>query len=161
MVTPLSLYSVFHFFGDAINRIEVVLSIVHGWLGKVSDLSRVYCDKSPLIAEIIHGARVTLLPRPRRFGKTLNMSMLSYFFSNAQDYRYLFDGLAIARSILFCALSPSKVCLSCSLAHWFFRFTLLGGRLYWLVVFATWAFKSAPWRTVLVRRLSKSRVARR
>lgn len=62
------------------------------------DENMYYVDKSPLIAEIIHGARVTLLPRPRRFGKTLNMSMLSYFFSNAQDYSYLFDGLAIAKN---------------------------------------------------------------
>jgi hypothetical protein len=55
-----------------------------------------YVDKTNLIADLIKGSRITLLPRPRRFGKTLNMSMLNYFLSNHQDYRYLFDGLAIA-----------------------------------------------------------------
>ena len=55
-----------------------------------------YVDKTALIAEIIRGSAVTLLPRPRRFGKTLNMSMLNYFFSNADDYRALFAGLGIS-----------------------------------------------------------------
>jgi hypothetical protein len=55
-----------------------------------------YVDKTSMISELIKGSAVTLLPRPRRFGKTLNMSMLNYFFSNEQDYRYLFDGLAVA-----------------------------------------------------------------
>jgi hypothetical protein len=63
---------------------------------KLIDGKLYYIDKSPLINDIIHGSEITLLPRPRRFGKTLNMSMLNYFFSNQQDYRYLFDGLAIA-----------------------------------------------------------------
>jgi hypothetical protein len=35
-----------------------------------------FVDKSLLIREIIEGSKVTLLPRPRRFGKTLNMTML-------------------------------------------------------------------------------------
>ncbi|MDO8685306.1 MAG: AAA family ATPase [Clostridiales bacterium] len=40
-----------------------------------------YIDKSLLIKEIIEdGSKVILLPRPRRFGKTLNMTMLRYFF---------------------------------------------------------------------------------
>ena len=55
-----------------------------------------YVDKTDIIADIINGSRTTLIPRPRRFGKTLNMSMLNYFFSIDQDYRYLFDGLAIS-----------------------------------------------------------------
>jgi hypothetical protein len=63
---------------------------------KLIDGKLYYIDKSPLINDIIDGSEITLLPRPRRFGKTLNMSMLNYFFSNRQDYRYLFDGLAIS-----------------------------------------------------------------
>ncbi len=44
-----------------------------------------YVDKSLFIKEIIDdGARVILIPRPRRFGKTLNMSLLRYFYE--QDY---------------------------------------------------------------------------
>ncbi len=58
--------------------------------------NKYYVDKTLFIADIINGSDITLLPRPRRFGKTLNMSMLNYFFCNQQDYRYLFDGLAIA-----------------------------------------------------------------
>tara|TARA_B100000745_G_scaffold3629_1_gene3076 strand:+ start:409 stop:2094 length:1686 start_codon:yes stop_codon:yes gene_type:complete len=56
-----------------------------------------YVDKTGIIAELLQGSAVTLLPRPRRFGKTLNMSMLKYFFSNAEDYHHLFDGLAVTR----------------------------------------------------------------
>jgi len=39
-----------------------------------------YIDKSELITEVINSnADIILLPRPRRFGKTLNLSMLNYF----------------------------------------------------------------------------------
>ena len=56
-----------------------------------------FVDKSRLIAEIIHGPnQVVLLPRPRRFGKTLNMRMLREFFrSDVQDQAELFAGLKI------------------------------------------------------------------
>jgi len=57
-----------------------------------------YIDKSLLIKDIIDGgSAVTLLPRPRRFGKTLNMSMLKYFFEKTEEsYAHLFKNLAIA-----------------------------------------------------------------
>lgn len=55
-----------------------------------------FVDKSLLIREIIEGSKVTLLPRPRRFGKTLNMTMIRYFFEKTSDNQaYLFEGLAI------------------------------------------------------------------
>ena len=43
-----------------------------------------YIDKSGLITDILknEATKVTLITRPRRFGKTLNMSMLECFFSN-------------------------------------------------------------------------------
>lgn len=54
-----------------------------------------YIDKSLFINEIIQdGSKVILLPRPRRFGKTLNMSMLKYFFEKPED-RVLFEDLKI------------------------------------------------------------------
>ncbi len=62
-----------------------------------------FVDKSLLIREVIDGSKVTLLPRPRRFGKTLNLSMLRYFFERVPDEaererrRALFSGLAIER----------------------------------------------------------------
>ncbi len=59
-----------------------------------------FVDKSQFIREFMdrHGA-VMLFARPRRFGKTLTLSMLRYFFDidHAEENRQLFDGLAIAR----------------------------------------------------------------
>ncbi len=58
-----------------------------------------YIDKSLFIKEVLDsGAAGTLIPRPRRFGKTLNMSMLRYFFEKADESTsHLFDGLAITK----------------------------------------------------------------
>jgi len=56
-----------------------------------------FVDKSLLIKEVIEGSKALLLPRPRRFGKTLNLSMLRYFFERStEDRSYLFQDLAIA-----------------------------------------------------------------
>lgn len=57
-----------------------------------------YVDKTPLIKDILDiSGKVKLFTRPRRFGKTLNMSMLRYFFERSkEDHGYLFDGLQIA-----------------------------------------------------------------
>lgn len=57
-----------------------------------------YVDKSMLIYELLHsGGQNNLITRPRRFGKTLNFSMLKYFFDiNETDNAYLFDGLKIS-----------------------------------------------------------------
>ena len=60
-----------------------------------------YVDKTFLIDEIlINKAKVTLFTRPRRFGKTLNMSMLKYFFDvkEADENRKLFKNLKISDS---------------------------------------------------------------
>lgn len=58
-----------------------------------------FVDKSLLIKELIDsGAAVTLIPRPRRFGKTLNLSMLKFFFEKTKkSNKYLFDNLAISK----------------------------------------------------------------
>ncbi len=57
-----------------------------------------YTDKTLLIRDLLDsGAKVSLFTRPRRFGKTLNMSMLRYFFEKTdEDTSYLFDGLKIS-----------------------------------------------------------------
>ncbi len=56
-----------------------------------------FVDKSLLIREVIDGNKVTLFPRPRRFGKTLNMTMLRYFFEHSnEDRRYIFEDLTIS-----------------------------------------------------------------
>lgn len=58
---------------------------------KLRDEGGYFVDKTLLIKEIIDGSDVTLFPRPRRFGKTLNMTMLKYFFERSEeDRRYLF-----------------------------------------------------------------------
>ncbi|MEE4359824.1 MAG: AAA family ATPase [Desulfococcaceae bacterium] len=59
-----------------------------------------YIDKSHFIEEICEsGAKVVLLPRPRRFGKTLNLTMLKYFFEiNEKDQKHLFEKLYISAS---------------------------------------------------------------
>jgi hypothetical protein len=56
-----------------------------------------YVDKTLFIKEVLDsGAKATLIPRPRRFGKTLNLSMLRYFFEKTEEpTRDLFKGLAI------------------------------------------------------------------
>lgn len=58
-----------------------------------------FIDKSLLIKEFMDvNAKIVLIPRPRRFGKTLNMSMIKYFFQNTEeDNRKLFVGLNIEK----------------------------------------------------------------
>ena len=60
-----------------------------------------YVDKTKFIEDILNdGSEVKLFCRPRRFGKTLNMSMLKYFFNieNKDENRELFNGLYIENS---------------------------------------------------------------
>ena len=60
-----------------------------------------YADKTKMIESLLDdGAGVTLFTRPRRFGKTLNMSMLNYFFNlkNKEENRKLFENLYISKS---------------------------------------------------------------
>ncbi len=67
---------------------------------KLREYDAYFVDKSLLIEEIIEEPKeVLLFPRPRRFGKTLNMSMMHYFFTNEnpEENRKLFDGLAITQ----------------------------------------------------------------
>ena len=57
-----------------------------------------YIDKSLFVKEVIEeGSEVVLITRPRRFGKSLNFSMLKYFFDIKEDSRELFKGLKISR----------------------------------------------------------------
>ena len=55
-----------------------------------------FIDKSLMIRDFLDtGDKVTLITRPRRFGKTLNMTMLREFFDITKDSRQLFQGLSI------------------------------------------------------------------
>ena len=62
------------------------------------DKSAYYVDKTNFIENVL-SEQVVLYTRPRRFGKTLNMSMLYYFFSiKEKENAYLFDGLNILKN---------------------------------------------------------------
>ena len=63
-----------------------------------------YIDKTGLIEELLKttATKVTLITRPRRFGKTLGMSMLENFFDIRKDSKLLFDGLEIADKQALC-----------------------------------------------------------
>lgn len=69
--------------------------------GKIRNKEFYFVDKTAFIRQLIDSPReVTLITRPRRFGKTLTMSMLEYFFSIEKESqsRHLFDHLAIEQA---------------------------------------------------------------
>lgn len=76
----------------------------------ISDFSKIreneyyYIDKTGLICEVLKnpGTEVTLITRPRRFGKTLGMSMLAEFFDIEKDSRKIFQGLEISNHEKLC-----------------------------------------------------------
>ncbi len=64
--------------------------------------NKYYVDKTLLIEELLGDKpQVLLFPRPRRFGKTLNLSMLKYYFDIEEDNKELFKGLNIEKSNLY------------------------------------------------------------
>ena len=71
---------------------------------KIRDRNYYYVDKTNLIAELLEEetAEVTLITRPRRFGKTMAMSMLSHFFDIRKDSKTMFQGLKIAENTELC-----------------------------------------------------------
>ena len=71
---------------------------------KIRDRNYYYVDKTNLIAELLEEetAEVTLITRPRRFGKTMAMSMLAHFFDIRKDSKAMFQGLKIAENTELC-----------------------------------------------------------
>jgi hypothetical protein len=69
-----------------------------------------FVDKSLLVRDVMQdGATVLLITRPRRFGKTLNLSMLDYFFNVAEtDEPNIFENSLIAQDVDFCAKHQNK-----------------------------------------------------
>ncbi|MCD8094874.1 MAG: AAA family ATPase, partial [Ruminococcus sp.] len=67
---------------------------------EIIDKGSYYVDKTKMIQELLdNSAKVYLFTRPRRFGKTLNISMLQRFFEKTdEDNSYLFDGLNISKA---------------------------------------------------------------
>ena len=76
----------------------------------ISDFAKIrvrnyyYVDKTKLISDLLEEetAEVTLITRPRRFGKTMAMSMLSHFFDIRKDSKAMFQGLKIAENTDLC-----------------------------------------------------------
>ena len=71
---------------------------------KIREENYYYIDKTGLIVELLKDrpAEVTLITRPRRFGKTLGMSMLGSFFDIRKDNQVLFEGLRIYEDTELC-----------------------------------------------------------
>ena len=71
---------------------------------KIREENYYYIDKTGLIVELLKDrpAEVTLITRPRRFGKTLGMSMLESFFDIRKDSQALFEGLRICEDTELC-----------------------------------------------------------
>ena len=71
---------------------------------KIRDRKYYYVDKTKLISDLLEEetAEVTLITRPRRFGKTMVMSMLSHFFDIRKDSKAMFQGLKIAEDTELC-----------------------------------------------------------
>ena len=71
---------------------------------KIRNYGYYYVDKTGLIADLLEKetAEVTLITRPRRFGKTMGMSMLANFFDIRKDSKNLFQGLEISNHTALC-----------------------------------------------------------
>jgi hypothetical protein len=80
-------------------KTQKTVALGHHDFQRVIKENMYYVDKSLLIKEIVDSQNiVTLFTRPRRFGKTLNMMMLKYFFEiNTDNKAYLFNDLLIAK----------------------------------------------------------------
>ena len=72
---------------------------------KIQNYGYYYVDKTGLIADLLEKetAEVTLITRPRRFGKTMGMSMLANFFDIRKDSKAMFEGLEISKNAALCS----------------------------------------------------------
>ena len=72
---------------------------------KIQNYGYYYVDKTGLIADLLEKetAEVTLITRPRRFGKTMGMSMLANFFDIRKDSKAMFEGLEISKNTALCS----------------------------------------------------------
>ena len=72
---------------------------------KIRNYGYYYVDKTGLISELLEKetAEVTLITRPRRFGKTMGMSMLANFFDIRKDSKAMFEGLEISKNAALCS----------------------------------------------------------
>ena len=92
--------------GYKVNKIKLPMGIENFKEMRTQDFY--YIDKTGFIRDFLQNfGKVNLFTRPRRFGKTLNMSMLRYFFEIGSDSS-LFDGLIISREKELCEKYQGK-----------------------------------------------------
>ena len=95
-------YGIMDYFLEAFMANTLNLPVGIESFEEIRQLGFYYIDKTRLIEQLLQGwGKVTLFTRPRRFGKTLNMSMLKSFFEIGTD-KSLFDGLYISGNKEFC-----------------------------------------------------------
>lgn len=95
------------------------VAIGHQDFKQVIENNYFYIDKTDFIRKWWkNGDAVTLITRPRRFGKTLNMSMLDYFFSvKHKEEGKIFEGLSVWREEKYRALQGTYPVISLSFAN--------------------------------------------
>ena len=84
---------------------DEIITIGQSMFDELRKTNSYYVDKTEFLYELCAGktrSQVSLFTRPRRFGKTLMMSMMENFFSITKDSRELFDGLNIMKHPEFC-----------------------------------------------------------
>ena len=84
------------------NKLKIPIGISD--FKKIRENFSYYIDKTGLIEELIRTevTEVTLITRPRRFGKSMGMSMLANFFDISKDSRELFEGLKVSKNKELC-----------------------------------------------------------
>lgn len=66
---------------------------------RLRELNAYYVDKTMMIGEFLDSPyQITLITRPKRFGKTMNMSMLAEFLDSASDSKAIFEGTKVSRT---------------------------------------------------------------
>ena len=84
---------------------QVRITVVNSNFQEIREKNLYYVDKTGFIIELLNFTdKVQLITRPRRFGKTLMMSMLNSFFDIEQDSKDLFSDLKISQNEALCSV---------------------------------------------------------
>lgn len=95
---------IFNFWKGALSMQHLNIPVGISDFRKICESNYYYIDKTGLIAELLkeESTEVTLITRPRRFGKTLGMSMLANFFDIRIDSKQLYKHLIISKETALC-----------------------------------------------------------
>ena len=90
---------------EAIDMNDLKIPVGISDFAKIRKYDYYYVDKTGLITDLLEKetAEVTLITRPRRFGKTMGMSMLANFFNIRKDSQAMFEGLEISKNAALCS----------------------------------------------------------